>query len=408
MNVLYLSPRLPWPPRSGAKLRDYHFARCLGRETALTYAYFSPDGERTLTQKEMPFCREILAVEKPASYGLRTVLAGLFGTTPLPVLNYRSARMTAALADVLTRSAVDVIHVDSPHMYQYAVNRGTLPDRIVVCNWHNIESEAMARYASTVNSVARRWYAQVTADKLRRLERQMLRDADGHIVCSEREREQLLRLVPDARIHVAENGVDTAFFQPRAGQLPTAVRLVLVGTMDYFPNVDAAQLFVREIWPHVRRAFPEAILTIVGANPLPAVKELARTAGVSVTGTVDDVRPFYQDALAAVVPIRTGGGTRLKILEAMSTGTAVISTEVGAEGLAVTSEQDILFASQADPASWVRQIAALCEQPERRSALLKNARALVVERYSWDRIGDALVDRYSAWAADATRGRRAG
>jgi glycosyltransferase involved in cell wall biosynthesis len=266
----------------------------------------------------------------------------------------------------------------------------------VVYNWHNIESEAMRRYSDAVPSSAKKLYAAYTQRRLAALEREILKTAFGHIVCSEREGDQLLQLAPRARITVVENGVDTVYF---SGRKPGVIRrhLVFVGLMNYYPNVEAAVSFARTLWPGVFAKFPSLSLRIVGASPTSAVLALKEIPGVEVTGTVPDVRPYYEDALAAIVPLRTGGGTRLKILEAMAAGVPVISTQLGAEGLSTTPEQNILTAAVDDRESWIRQITRLVESPEQFERISTSALNLVKSQYDWQILGSKLFAIYEEW-----------
>jgi polysaccharide biosynthesis protein PslH len=153
------------------------------------------------------------------------------------------------------------------------------------------------------------------------------------------------------------------------------------------------------VWPEVRRRFPEWRLTIVGKDPGPSVLALRSLPGVEVTGTVPEVRPYYAEAVASIVPLRVGAGTRLKILEAMSAGVPVISTAIGAEGLDVTPGRDILIADGDE--EWVAALDSLAQRPDLRNSLTQAARTLVEQRYDWDRIGERLCATYSRWLAEA-------
>jgi glycosyltransferase involved in cell wall biosynthesis len=275
--------------------------------------------------------------------------------------------------------------------YLPAIRHKRLP---VVFDWHNIESEAMRRYSASARSALRRAYAAFTARRLAALEKRILREGLGHIVCSERERDALKRVAPDARVAVVENGVDArafAAFEPAA----TRDRLVFVGSMDYHANVDAAVWFVRNVWPGLHEIFPMLRLTLVGSNPVEAVLALRSEPGVEVSGTVDDVRPYYAEALAAIVPLRLGGGTRLKILEAMAAGAPVISTPLGAEGLAVTPGVNILLAKQ--DRDWESHIRAVIENQDLRMGMARAARELACSRYDWEAIGASLHSTYCEW-----------
>ena len=388
MRILFLSPRQCWPTRSGAKLREYYFARALGERSELTYLHFTEPGSEPLTRKELPFCREVAAIPKPAPYGAANLVRGVVGKWPVSILNYTSPEMSAAVQRFTSAAPFDLIHLDSIHMMRYANGASK-----VVYNWHNIESEAMQRYSATVSSRARSVYAHLTASKLAALERQILKTALGHIVCSDREKDELRRIEPSARVAVVENGVAVSGFPETAA----SSKIIFVGLMDYYPNIEAATSFTQGIWPRVREKFPELTLWIVGANPVPAVKELGTLPGVTVTGTVPDVRPYYRDALSAIVPLRTGGGTRLKILEAMAAGVPVISTPLGAEGLAVTPGKDILLTEPDDAEGWLRHLSDVVDDKDQRAHLVQAALELTRTRYDWEILGRKLFETYEDW-----------
>jgi glycosyltransferase involved in cell wall biosynthesis len=345
-----------------------------------------------------------VAIPKPPAYGPAKLVRGVVGRWPLPVLNYTSAEMSAAVDRVAGANTYDLVHLDGIHMIRYgeiATRRGGSRTRIVY-NWHNIESEAMLRFSATVASPAKRWYARLTASKLASLEREILKTGFGHVVCSQRELEELRHIAPSARIAVIENGVDVASFSPGTVAAPRTRKLVFVGLMDYYPNVEAATSFARNIWPRLRQRFPNLELWIVGASPTPTVVQLGNLEGVTVTGTVPEVFPYYRGALAAIVPLRTGGGTRLKILEAMAAGVPVISTSLGAEGLAVTSGQNILLAGPDDAETWLRHLEQLEASESGRSALSAAALDLVRTTYDWEILGRKLSDTYEEWLRDQT------
>ena len=402
VRILFLSPRQCWPTRSGAKLREYHFLKALAQRGQITYLHFTDPGAEPLTRKDLPFCQEVVAIPKPSAYGPLKLIQGAFGQWPLPILNYTSQEMSAAVDRLTSTDSYDLIHLDLLHMIRYgeavAGRRRSAPR--IVYNWHNIESEAMQRFSSTVPSPAKRWYARRTARKLASLERHILKTAFGHIVCSSREMEELRRIAPSARIAVIENGVDVAGFSPCGDIPPQAHKLVFVGLMNYSPNVEAATSFTERIWPVLRRRFPDLELWIVGASPSTAVLQLGNIEGVTVTGTVPDVRPFYRDALAAIVPLRTGGGTRLKILEAMAAGVPVVSTPLGAEGLDVTPGHNILLAEPDDAEIWLRHLEHLKQSLSGRQALAASALELVRASYDWEMLGRRLCDTYEGWLRD--------
>jgi glycosyltransferase involved in cell wall biosynthesis len=317
------------------------------------------------------------------------VLKGIFGRWPLPVVNYASPAMAAAVAGL--ENSFDLVHLDSMHMASYVP---LLNGARVVYNWHNIESELMSRYAENAPSLARKIYGTLTARKLAALEKELLRNAFGHLVCSQREKDQMLELVPGARIAVIENGVDAGAFPSAPGTGAGRKRLVFVGSMSYHANIEGAVWFTDKIWPEIHRRYPDWKLTLVGSNPAPAILAL-KSDSIEVTGTVPSVAPYYKDALAAIVPLRTGGGTRLKILEAMAAGVPVISTALGAEGLAVSPGEDVLIADSLE--SWIAALESLSDNEANWTRLATAGRRLVESRYDWQALGKSLFETYRDW-----------
>ena len=393
MRILFVSPRQCWPPQSGATLREYHLARALGGRAELTHVFFSQAGARTPGLADMPFCRKIVPVPAPRRYTPGKIIRGLLGRQPLSLVNYTSDAMKAALGAVVAAEPFDLVHVDSIHMaaYEPILRRGGAP---LVYDWHNIESEAMRRYSANAPSPAHKFYASLTARRLAALEKEILRSAAGHVVCSERERETLLRMAPEARIATIENGADVRSFQETQ---PAAERrrILFVGWMAYHANVEAAVAFTRTVWPGIRERFPGWRLTLAGLDPAPAVLALRGEANVEVTGTVEDIRPYYGEAIAAIVPLRIGGGTRLKILEAMAAGVPVVSTPLGAEGLTVSPGVDILIAEKDE--DWLPQLSALSTQGDVWNRLAEAGRRMVTARYDGEAIGQALYETYCRW-----------
>lgn len=399
MRVFYLSTRICWPVRSGAHLRDFNLAHQIAQRAELTYVGLDIEelrpGENVRRERLAELCdAEIIRVRRDAPYSGLNLLRGFMGPTPISVLNYTSAAAMTALEQLFRERAFDAVQVESVHLLAYAeLIRRISPQLPMLCDWHNIESEIQDRYAENHAGSLRAIYARRTARLLRRYEQRFLRLGDAHTVCSGRERQILAALEPSARIDVIENGVDVAYFSQAKG-LPGSQRrnLVYVGLMEYHANVDAVTYFAREIWPSVRQRRPELEFVIVGARPTPEVMALAKQPGIKVTGTVDDLRPYYREALAAVVPLRVGGGTRLKILEAMATGTPVISTALGAEGLSVTHGAELLLADT--PTAMADAVANLYEDSSLWQLLSENGKRLVLSHYDWTVIGEKLMRVY--------------
>lgn len=403
MRVLHFAPRVCWPLDTGAKLRNYHLARVLSEQTDITLLAFTDSEAQSIADLER-FYEQVITVRRDAGYTRSKILRGALGRTPLPVLNYTTDSMKRALESVLSKQEFDVVQVESIHLMAYlSIMRAARKRPLIICDWHNIESELMRRYAGREPSLLRRAYARKTARLMSECERRAMNEFDAHVAVSQRDAERLRQLNSDARVFVIENGVDTAYYsdeqiepahaQSHASDAAGAPnRIVFVGSMDYHANVDGAVNFAREVWPSLHDRQTELIFTIVGRDPAPEVRDLATIPGVEVTGTVDDVRPFYRKAVAAIVPLNVGGGSRLKILEALAAGVPVVSTTLGAEGLDVRPGENILIADTNE--QLVDAISVLVGNEEMRKRLAASGRALVSSRYDWSTLGANLFEIY--------------
>lgn len=400
MRVLYFSPRICWPTTSGSHQRDFYFAKGLAQKSQLTYIGLVTDdaeGQAERLRGQLGNGARVIAVCREASYRRANLVRGFFGPTPLNVLNFTSARVLAEVDRILHAQTFDTIQLESMHLIGYARRiRQLAPLTPLIFDWHNIESEILIRYAQNDSNPLRRCYAWRTAQLSRNVENELLRLCDSHTVCSERERQVLRARAPEARIEVVSNGVDYAFLSATPGEATPladcesagARRDVLfLGRMDYHANVDAALFFAAKVWPLIHARRPELRLMVVGADPAKPVLAL-RENGITVTGTVDDVRPFYQRALTSVVPLRVGGGTRLKVLEAMAAGVPVVSTSLGAEGLPVTPGKHILIADT--PQAMADAVLSLQPGSPQWQQMTLHARRLVKAEYDWPAIGEIL------------------
>lgn len=403
IRVLQLAPRVCWPLDTGAKLRNYHLGRVLSEYAQVSLLAFSHDAESSAIPGNS--YEQVLKVWREPGYTLTKIVRGAVSSTPLPLLNYTTDSMRRALEDLLARTQFDIVQVESTHLMGYLpIIRAARRQPLIICDWHNIESELMSRYSERQRNILRRAYARRTARLMRNFEQRALNEFDAHITVSERDAERLRKLNSIARIFVVENGVDTAHYSDdhlehtrfawhtRQQQGYSPNRIVFVGSMDYHANVDGAVSFAREVWPRLHERKPKWTFTIVGRDPAPEVRELASIPGIEISGTVDDVRPYYREAIAAIVPLKVGGGSRLKILEAMAAGVPVVSTTLGAEGLEVKHDQNILIANTNE--KMFEAIISLTEKPEQRKQLQDAGRALVSQRYDWVTVGASLFNCY--------------
>jgi sugar transferase (PEP-CTERM/EpsH1 system associated) len=399
-RFLYFCGRSAWPPDTGAKLRNWHLPHAAARHAEVTFLSFEDDftdyrGAAALRSKS-DFCAplsRVVTLTRDRPYSIDKLVKSMTGDLPIAVLNYTTRAMAQTVKRLVDEVGYDAVQIEGVHLGAYLpIFKQAKKRPVLVCDWHNIESEVQRRYAENTPHLARGLAARVLAAKLARYEKTFLREFDAHIAVSERDRRELLAIDPSARVHVVENGVDTRLFEGVGAKPVAKDSLVFVGSMDYHANADAAREFAHKAWPLIRAARPDLRFVIVGRNPTGEVKALASLPGVEVAGSVPDVRPYYERAAAAVVPLRIGGGSRLKILEAMAAEVPVVSTRLGAEGLPTRDDVELLLADSVE--GLVEPVLAVTRDRERAARLTRAGRALVLSRYDWSAVGEAMMDLY--------------
>lgn len=396
MNLLYFTAHQMWPLTTGARLRDYNLARNLAARCSVTFVEMCrPEEKHSLSREESGF-QSVVTLNKSRTYSSLNILRGMLGPTPVTVLNCWSVRGNSDVAALLRSRRFDSIQIEGVHLTKYLPLLQNAPGRpAILVDWHNIESELMWRFAETTQNRLKKVAARRTAKLIERTEDEILRSCSKHTVVSEREKKQLLARCPEADVRVIPNGIEANHYAMNedGGALKTEREhklkstILFVGSMDYHANIDAVMWFAKAVWPEIARNHRDLIFTIVGRDPAPDVRRLASDR-IQVTGTVTDVRPFYTSALAVVVPLRTGGGTRLKILEAMAVGVPIVSTTLGAEGIDAEHDSQLLLANT--DTEFVAALERVIRCPETRSRLSKAGRQLAASRYDWSGISDKL------------------
>jgi sugar transferase (PEP-CTERM/EpsH1 system associated) len=400
MKILWLNANLLLPLDKGGKLRTWHVMRQLAARHDITYLSFS-DALHTEAHRlgMRDVCRRLETVPRSdvakGTWQFYTSAARyVLDPVPYGIAKYRSTKYRKRLAALLGSQRFDVIVCD------FLVPIVNMPDRLpcpAILFTHNVEAEIWRRhFENATNPLTRPLLAQQWRRMLR-FEGNALRRFELVLAVSDADRDTFARLYPASarqRVHVVQTGVDTAYFSPvsarHEGRHGAPPHLVFTGSMDWLPNEDGMIYFVDEILPRVRAQVPRVTLSIIGREPTPAVQRLAEQAGIEVTGRVEDVRPHVADGTVYIVPLRIGGGTRLKIFEAMSMAKAVVSTTVGAEGLPVTHDRDIVIAD--DPPAFAEAVVRLIREPEVRRRIESAARRLVVERYDWSAVAQSFED----------------
>jgi len=309
-----------------------------------------------------------------------TVARSWLAADPVDLWKWRVKQVQDDVEKLLAENTMDVCIADFLFAAANVPLRGRVP---VVLFEHNVEYLIWQRLSAIEPRFWRRALFEVEWRKLRSSERAVCQRADLTVAVSEEDRRRLSMLAPAARITSIPTGVDTTYFAPSTtSEIPT--QLVFTGSMDWQPNEDAVAYFVDAILPRIRREVPAVSFAVVGRRPSARVRALAERAGITVTGTVDDVRPYIAQAAVYVVPLRAGGGTRLKIFEALAMQKAVVSTTVGAEGLALMPGREFIAAD--DPEAFAQEVILLIRNPLRRRELGRAGRHLVETRYSWPQV----------------------
>jgi polysaccharide biosynthesis protein PslH len=396
MNILWLNPNVLLPLDKGGKLRTWHLMRHLARRHDITYVSFvgpapepgSVDGMREVCRRLVTVPRAEVTKGTAAFYA--DAAAYLLHPLPYAVAKYRSTAYARRVAELLAGGQFDLVVCD------FLVSAVNLPNRLpcpAVLFTHNVEAEIWRRHAETSRGPARRLLLLSQWQRMLRFERRVVARFDLVLTVSDTDGETFRRLYGGALtapMRVVKTGVDTDYFAHTDPHPQYPRHLVFTGSMDWLPNEDAMLHFVHEILPAIRREEPAVTLSIIGRAPTPAVRALAAHAGVEVTGRVDDVRPHVARGAVYVVPLRIGGGTRLKIFEAMAMGKPVVSTTVGAEGLPVSPGANIVIAD--GPHDFSAAVVDLLRNDVRRHAIGRQARDLVVGRYDWGAVAQDLEE----------------
>jgi sugar transferase (PEP-CTERM/EpsH1 system associated) len=391
-RILFLTPQLPYPPQQGTALRNYNLIAQVAQRHHVHLLSFIESGSETV---DLGPLRELCASVHTAPvrhrsrrHRLQTVL-----TSPLPDIVHRlhSPQFYPQLDQVVRDvTPLDVVEIEGLEMAEYGLHvlhtANELRPRLVY-DAHNAEYLLQKRIFEADSRDPRRWlgalYSWMQWQELRRYEAQVCHQVQQVIACSPADGDALAQLVPGVRATIVPNGVDTEHYQP--GIVPPlplgAQAMVFTGKMDFRPNVDAALWFGTAVLPLIRQVAPQAHFYIVGKNPHPRLTPLRHMEGITLTGFVEDVRPYFAAAAVCVVPLLTGGGTRLKVLEAMAMGKAIVSTTLGCEGIPAAPGRDIVLVDEAPDIA--AQVVALLGDPARREALGAAARAFVERHFDW-------------------------
>ncbi len=398
LKLLFLTPQLPYPPEQGAAIRNYNLILEAAKRHEVDLLSFAPVGADTRPMEAV--CRAVRAVPAPSRSRRERLMALLTSSLPDMAWRLRSEAFARALEEMLAEGAYDLVQVEGIEMAPYGLmalahRKGSRPKMIY--DAHNAEYLLQRRAFETDLRHPKRWpsalYSLIQWRRLARFERCVCRLADAVVAVSEADAAALRAWCREVPL-VVPNGVDVARYHPGLGDtLPLEhPAIVFTGKMDFRPNVDAILWFYDSVWPLVRREAPGAVFYVVGSSPHRALDRLRADPSVRVTGYVADILPYFGGADVYVVPMRIGGGTRLKVLEAMAAGLPLVSTRLGAEGIRLLEGEHALLAD--DPKAFAEAILCLLRDRARAAALGRAARAFVMAHYAWEHLTPAFEALY--------------
>jgi polysaccharide biosynthesis protein PslH len=402
-QLLMLGQSFPYPPHSGVTNRTFNILKQLSREYAITLVAFArvahqPDADsRRKAQEQLSrFAHRVYppvpigadsSVTRKAWDNVRSVLS----SRPYTDFEYSSGEFRRSLTDALQHCDPGIIHLDSLDLLHLLPG---LPSRPVACTHHSIESELLRLQAARVGFPLLRKYVEYQADLVEKVERRLCPELAMNVMTSEVDAQRLQALAPESRTVVVPNGVDVEFFQPGPKQEEVDGRIVFVGPTYSFPNRDAVEFLLADVWPLLSGTRPRVTVDLVGDGAAVDLARYRSTMGVNALGYVPDIRPVLRHAQCCVVPIRVGGGTRLKILDAWAMGKAVISTSIGCEGLATRDGENILIRDE--PVDFAAAIGQVLSDGALRTRLADAGRETAQRLYSWEVIGEHLRNTYRA------------
>ena len=396
-RILFLSQCLPFPPHSGVTKRTYHILQELQREFDVTLVAFSrrdhqPDAA-SLERSAAALRAELSDVMSPVPinsdysflHKLRNHAWSVLSREPYIFYEYGSSRFRQELQQAVDRARPDVIHLDSLDLYRWLPAVPVVPS---ACTHHSIESELLRLQADQFSNRFVRSYMRHQADLVEKVERSYCPRFDLNVMTSEVDAERLRALAPGASTTVIPNGVDVDFFQPSVADQVVPGRVTFLGPTYMFPNRDAVDFFLANAWPLISQRCPEGTFHLIGKNSVDEKARFESHPGVTCNGHVPDIRPHFAESAVSVVPIRVGGGTRLKILDAWSMGKAVVSTSVGCEGLETVDGVNILIRD--NPTEFAAAVVQVLRDGNLRNRLGREARKTAEERYAWRVVGRLL------------------
>ncbi len=399
-KILWLSHLVPYPPKGGVLQRSYNLIREVSRYNDVTLLAFNQTslvGSQALLDEAQSHFSQFCHVEGVVPISSETsrlnqlllLVKGLLPTNTYTVSWLESKLFEEKLEALLKRENFDVIHVDTISLVPYVADCKNVK---IVLNHHNIESLMLLRRAENEKNWLKKFYFWQEGKKLMRYERQVCNTFSLNVTCSHLDTDRLKTIAPGIKGIDVANGVDLNYFQP-IDCAKVEKSLVFAGGLSWYPNLDAMSFFLRKVWPRLVAEVPNISLTVIGRNPPEWMLALqAEYPTLKVTGFVDDVRPYLSQAHIYVCPIRDGGGTKLKVLDALAMRMPLVADPIACEGIDVIDGESVIYATT--PEDYVDSIKKLINDPQLCKKVADNGAALIQNNYSFESLGKKLSDAY--------------
>jgi polysaccharide biosynthesis protein PslH len=394
MKILWISHILPYPPKGGVVQRSYNLIKEISKKHEIYLLAFNheqrSDFEDSIDNLRQ-ICKEVEIINLPINNfrKYRLAITSFFSLNPYTARWLRNNKFKSLIRESIKKFAIEVLHFDSIDIAEYIKGVGELPK---ILNHHNIESQMMFRRFLKEKNLFKKIYFFWEAIKLKIYEKKMCLKFDYNLTVSDLDKERLKKICPGIKIEVISNGVDIDYFKPQNNNVEVGT-LIFAGGMSWYPNRDAMLFFCKNIWLILKKYWPEVKVNIIGSNPPNFILKLSQQdPNLIAHGFVEDVRPYLEKAHVYVCPIRDGGGTKVKILDALAMGKPVVAHPVAVEGIDLEPEKQVLLAST--PQEFAQQIIRLFRDKNLCDLLSKNGRNLVVEKYGFKKIGDKLSKVY--------------
>ena len=396
---------IPYPPKGGILQRAYHLIHEVSHYHEVDLlAFHQPnlmrplfenlnEGVKTSKNELSRFCNRVEFVDINSDqqrFGRhRLALKSLLTKDPYNINWLKSSQFADILQSMLQSKDYDLVHLDTISLQPYYQYVKHIPS---VLDHHNIESHMLLRRAENEYNVLKKWYFKQEGHRLEKIEKQICVEVSLNITCSEVDKQRLQKIVPDSWIEEVPNGVDIDYFKPD-DSIKQLRNLIFIGTLNWYPNVEAVRFIAHELWPALKKEIPGISVDIIGATPPEDIVQLSeKDDDFNVHGFVDDILPYMNKAAVYICPIMDGGGTKLKVLDALSMQKALVAHEIACEGIRVEDGKSVMFAQTVD--EYIRAIKQLLENDELRYVMGREARRLVEEEYAYEKVGKKLSDLY--------------